>query len=143
MELDQARIKEGDLESKSVIINITNRIKECQMGDQYIANQVGIQGRQAGPHAKVKQSQTNISPNDIQRLLKELKDLRDHLKQSDPGEDHDIEAGKVAEAEKELSAGDKKGFLDALRLGGKWVLQKARDAGCTLLVKYLEGQIGN
>ncbi len=141
MNLDRTRIREGDLESRAVIVNVTNNLKEYQMRDQYVANQVGIQGPDSGTHAEVKQIQLSSNSGDLEQLLKELKELRNHMKRLDADGEHDVEVGKVAEAERELAKGNQSGFLSALRSGGKWVLQKAGDAGCSLLVKYIEGQI--
>lgn len=142
MDEDCGRIKEGDLASRSVIFNITNNIKGYKMRDQYIAKQAGIQGPGAGTDAEVNQIQICMDQDQQGLLLNELKRLRSHMKSADHDGEHDVEIGKVAEAERELAKGNEKGFLHSLSAGGKWVLEKAGEAGCSLLAKYLESQLG-
>lgn len=142
MDKDRERIKENDVTSSKVIFNITNNIKEYKMRDQYIAKQAGIQGAGAGKQAEVKQIQICVEPGQQGQLLNELKNLRSYMKDAARGGEHDVEIGKVAEAERELSKGNDEGFLHALRSGGKWVFEKATEAGCSLLAKYLESQLG-
>lgn len=116
------------------------------MGDQYIANQVGVMGKNAGKNAIIIQhgSEQKLNPADFNELSQEIVKIRQYLgNNSDMDTDSkDIITGNLAEINIALKDKNSSKVFDCLKKGGKELYNIAKSLGCSVLARYIANLLG-
>lgn len=114
------------------------------MGDQYYAQQVGVQGKNAGRHAVTYQSTDKDDWNEINidEILVELKTIKKYIKENFSDDEYDIIVGNVSSATIALESDRKKEAGNLLKKCGYVLYDIAKSIGCTVVVRYLGSVLG-
>lgn len=119
-------------------------IKELNMGDKYVAGQVGAQGPNAHAHDMQFTQTWNeaASDMDLKILAEELAKLREALKKEASAPDQDAAVGAIANAELAANEGDGPKTLEWLSKAGKWALDHADKIGVAIATAALKAALG-
>ena len=114
------------------------------MGDQYIAKQVGIQGKEAGSHGTIVQNyhEYQISDTDVQQMLSELERIKEYLLNNYSDNEHYIMVGNVSSASKSLTERKNNEAMEFLKKAGKSLFDIAKSIGCAVVARYLGNFLG-
>lgn len=117
---------------------------EFNMGDTYVAKQVGAQGPNA--HAHDMNFNQIVSENgiavDLPKLAGELERLRNELASNAKTSEHYAEIGVIASAEMEAQKGNGEKAVEALSKTGKWSLGVAEKIGVGLATAMIKTSLG-
>ena len=114
------------------------------MGDQYIAKQVGIQGKEAGSHGTIVQNyhEYQISDTVVQQMLSELERIKEYLLNNYSDNEHYIMVGNVSSASKSLTERKNNEAMEFLKKAGKSLFDIAKSIGCAVVARYLGNFLG-
>lgn len=114
------------------------------MGDQYIAKQAGIQGKEAGSYATITQyyHEYQISDTDVQQMLSELERIKKYLLNNFSDNEHYIIVGNVSSASKSLTEHKNNEAIEFLKKAGKSLFDIAKSIGCTVVARHLGNLLG-
>ena len=113
------------------------------MGDTYNSKQTGNQGRNAGKNSTVTQNYFETTNVDYDVLLKEIEQLKNHLKKQEQSDENEILNGKLTEIKVAAKEKDKSKVLEALKTVGKEAYDIAKKVGCDLIMEILKGTISS
>lgn len=114
------------------------------MGDQYYANQVGVQGKKAGDHAVIHQNINGTDWNEINigEMLVDLEKVKKYIKENYADDEHDIIVGNVSNATLALKSDNKDEAGNLLKKCGKALYDIAKSIGCAVIARYLGNVLG-
>lgn len=114
------------------------------MGDQYYANQVGVQGKKAGNHAVIHQTTNRNDWNEINidEMLVDLEKVKKYIKENFADDEHDIIVGNVSSATLALKSDNKEEAGNLLKKCGRVLYDIAKSIGCAVIARYLGNVLG-
>ena len=117
---------------------------QVSVGDQYLAKQVGTQGKNAGSHAVITQyyQESQINDSDVQQMLRELEQIKSYLRDNYSDDEHYIIIGNVSSASKSLKERKNGEAIDFLKKCGKTLYDIAKSIGCAVVARYLGNILG-
>ena len=137
-------------EQRLAVINVIQNIegglvieqvdkKEVQVGDKYIAGQVGARGPGAHAHDMTfNQVWNDVEKQiDLEVLAADLSSLRDQLQRGAVEPEHHVSLGAIASAELAAKEGNGPAVMEALSNAGKWAFDNATKIGVGVAVAAL------
>lgn len=109
--------------------------------NQYLADQVGIQGSNTIKNSSINQKFNDFG-EDLIELSSELAKLKEHLKSLKNDDEIDILIGDVSKASKALKENRKKDVCQILKNAGKKLYEIAKSIGCSIITNIITGQLG-
>lgn len=134
--------QETKKEKKKIETVVFQNIQEGgfhQARDQYSANQAGSMGPDSGKQAVIEQ--TWINNIDGIALVKELEQVKAHLKNMTSDDDVDILIGEVSRASKAVKGNRKQEGITILKSTGEKLYDIVKSIGCTIIAKILTNQL--
>lgn len=105
---------------------------------QNINSQIGNQGDGAGAHSTIIQFQNMRDEINLEKLSKELDQIKAFLKSQPESDENEILIGKITEAKKELNEGQESKALEIMAPVGKKLLSIAEKVGCSFLIELIK-----
>lgn len=114
------------------------------MGDQYYAQQVGVQGKKAGNHAVIYQSgnKNDWDEINVHEMLADLEKVKNYIKENFTDDEHDIIVGNVSSATIALKSDNKEEAGNLLKKCGHILYDIAKSIGCAVVARYLGNVLG-